>query len=230
MKKTLLLLVFSLSLATYSQDIEKMDKKELRIALKNSYSSSDSLISISTNKDKDLALLNQNLIFAKDSLKAQKLKITSLLSVNKRSDESIKILNKSMAVLKDSIATLILTFPFINTTIDYEQGTSVEAGCSCSFAESKQKYDKDEILYISDLGDNCTISINNKNIHLKNSTPDIIEEAKFSNNEYIVYIHKKKVVKSNDEYETTWFTAEMIIENKKNGKKILKNVYGSCGC
>ena len=230
MKKILLLLIFGFSLTTYSQDIEKMDKKELRIALKNSNASKDSLVSINSNKEKELDLLNQNFIASKDSIKAQKAKIGSLLLLKKKSEEKSKTLTGKVAVLKDSIATLKSTFPFINTTIDYEQGTSVEAGCSCSFAESKQKYDKDEILYISDLGDNCTISINNKNIHLKNSTPNIIEEAKFSNNEYIVYIHKNKIVKSNDEYETTWFTAEMIIENKKNGKKIIKNVYGSCGC
>jgi hypothetical protein len=230
MKKTLLLLILGLSLTTYSQDIEKMDKKELRIALKNSTTSKDSVISFNSIKDKEIAMLNQNLIATKDSIKAHKVKITSLQSLKKQSEDNSKMLSKTVAALKDSIVFLNSSFPFINTTIDYEQGTSVEAGCSCSFAESKQKYDKDEILYISDLGDNCTISINNKNIHLKNSTPNIIEEAKFSNNEYIVYIHKKKIVKSNDEYETTWFTAEMIIENKKNGKKIIKNVYGICGC
>ena len=230
MKKILLLLIFGFSLTTYSQDIEKMDKKELRIALKNSNASKDSLVSINSNKEKELDLLNQNFIASKDSIKAQKAKIGSLLLLKKKSEEKSKTLTGKVAVLKDSIATLKSTFPFINTTIDYEQGTSVEAGCSCSFAESKQKYDKDEILYISDLGDNCTISINNKNIHLKNSTPNIIEEAKFSNNEYIVYIHKNKIVKSNDEYETTWFNAELVIENKKTGKKIIKNVYGSCGC
>ena len=224
---TILLVTFVFS---FYEEIEKMDKKELRIALKNSNASKDSLVSINSNKEKELDLLNQNFIASKDSIKAQKAKIGSLLLLKKKSEEKSKTLTGKVAVLKDSIATLKSTFPFINTTIDYEQGTSVEAGCSCSFAESKQKYDKDEILYISDLGDNCTISINNKNIHLKNSTPNIIEEAKFSNNEYIVYIHKKKIVKSNDEYETTWFTAEMIIENKKNGEKIIKNVYGSCGC
>ena len=230
MKNTILLLILGLSLTTYSQDIDKMDKKELRIDLKNSYASKDSLISINRDKEKELTLLSQNLIACKDSIKAQKVKITSILSLKKQSEDNSKMLTKTVNVLKDSIVFLNSSIPFINTTIDYEQGTSVEAGCSCSFAESKQKYDKEEILYISDLGDNCTISINNKNIHLKNSTPNIIEEAKFSNNEYIVYIHKKKIVKSNDEYETTWFTAEMIIENKKNGKKIIKNVYGSCGC
>jgi hypothetical protein len=230
MKNTILLLILSLSLTTYSQDIEKMDKKELRIALKNSTTSKDSVISINSNKDKEIAMLNQNLIATKDSIKAQKVKISSLLSLKKQNDENSKVLSKTVAVLKDSIATLNSSIPFINTVINYEQGTSIEDGCSCSFAESKQKYDKEEMLYVSDLGDNCTISINNKNTHLKNSTPNIIEGAKFSNNEYIVYIHKKKIVKSNDEYETTWFNAELVIENKKTGKKIIKNVYGSCGC
>ncbi|MFV5687883.1 hypothetical protein ACM55M_04595 [Flavobacterium sp. ZT3R25] len=216
MKKTLLFLILGLSLTTYSQDIEKMDKKELRIALKNSNASKDSVISINSNKDKEIAILNQNLIATKDSIKTQKVKITSLLSLKKQSYENSKMLTEKIIMLKDSIVFLNTSIPFINTAIDFEKETSVEDGCSCSFAESKQKYDNGETLYISDLGNNCTISINNKNIHLKNSTPDIIEEAKFSN---IVYIHKKKVVKSNDEYETTWFTAEMVVKNKKNGKK-----------
>lgn len=70
MKKILLLLIFGFSLTTYSQDIEKMDKKELRIALKNSNASKDSLVSINSNKEKELDLLNQNFIASKDSIKA----------------------------------------------------------------------------------------------------------------------------------------------------------------
>ena len=105
-KTTLLLLIFGLSLYTYSQDIEKMDKKELRIALKNSNASKDSLFSINSDKDKKLALLNQNLILSKDSIKTQKANISSLLSLKKQSDENSRILNKVVAVLKDSIAKI----------------------------------------------------------------------------------------------------------------------------
>jgi hypothetical protein len=230
MKNTILLLIWGLSLTAYSQDIEKMDKKELRIALKNSNASKDSLYSINSDKDKKMALLNQNLILYKDSIKIQKGTIASILSLKKQSDERSKLLTDENKIFKDSIDKLKSSFPFINTAINFEQGTSVQDGCSCSFAESKLKYDKGETLYISDLGDNCTISINNKNINLKNSTPNIIEEAKYSNNEYSVYVHKKKVIKSKDQQETSWFNAEMVIENKKTGNKIIKNIYGSCGC
>ena len=78
-----------------------------------------------------------------------------------------KLLIEKNKVLKDSIAKLKSSFPFINTVINHEQGTSVEDGYVCSFGESKLKYDKGETLYLTD-GDNCTISINNKNINLKN--------------------------------------------------------------
>ncbi|MFV5693127.1 hypothetical protein ACM55K_13965 [Flavobacterium sp. LT1R49] len=108
MKKILLLLIFGLSLTTYSQDIEKMDKKELRIALKNSNTSKDSLISNNGDKSKEIALLSQNLIASKDSIKAQKAKIKSLLSFKKQSDENLSILTKKVAVLKDSIGKLNL--------------------------------------------------------------------------------------------------------------------------
>ena len=106
MKNTILLLILSLSLTTYSQDIEKMDKKELRITLKNSNASKDSVISINSNKDKEIAMLNQNLIATKDSIKAQKVKISSLLSLKKQNDENSKVLSKTVAVLKDSISKL----------------------------------------------------------------------------------------------------------------------------
>ena len=106
MKKILLILILGLSLTTYSQDIEKMDKKELRIALKNSNASNDSVISINSNKDKEIASLSQNLIATKDSIKAQKVKITSLLSLKKQSDENSKMLSKTVNVLKDSIGKL----------------------------------------------------------------------------------------------------------------------------
>ena len=235
MKNTILLLILGLSLTAFSQDIENMGKKELRIALKNSNASKDSLISINNDKEKKLALLNQNLIQAKDSIKIQKGTIASILSLKNQSDERLKSLDERLKlvieknkVLKDSIAKLKSSFPFINTVINHEQGTSVEDGYVCSFGESKLKYDKGETLYLTD-GDNCTISINNKNINLKNSTPDVFEEAIYSNNEYSVYVHKKKIVKSNEREETTWFNAEMVITNKKTGDQIIKNVYGSCG-
>lgn len=108
MKNTILLLILNLSLNTYSQDIEKMDKKELRIALKISNTGKDSVISINNDKDKELSKLNQNLIIYKDSLKVQKAKITSLISLKKQSDENSKILSKTVAALKDSIGKLNL--------------------------------------------------------------------------------------------------------------------------
>jgi hypothetical protein len=108
MKNIILLFILGLSLTTYSQDIEQMDKKELRIALKNSNASKDSLISFNRDKDQEIASLNQNIITFKDSIKAQKVKITSLLSLKKQSDENSKILSKTVAVLKDSIGKLNL--------------------------------------------------------------------------------------------------------------------------
>ena len=94
MKNTILLLILGLSLTAFSQDIENMGKKELRIALKNSNASKDSLISINNDKEKKLALLNQNLIQAKDSIKIQKGTIASILSLKNQSDERLKSLDE----------------------------------------------------------------------------------------------------------------------------------------
>jgi hypothetical protein len=106
MKNTILLLLFGLSLTTHSQDIEKMDKKELRIALKISNSSKDSLVSISAAKDKEMLVLKENFITYKDSIKVLKAKNVSIVSLKKKSDENSKMLEKKITVLNDSIIKL----------------------------------------------------------------------------------------------------------------------------
>lgn len=129
MKNIILLLILGLSLITYSQDIEKMDKKELRIALKNSISSKDSVISINSNKDKEIAILSQNLIATKDSIKAQKAKITSLLSLKKQSDENSKMLTKTVNVLKDSITKISVSNQLTEEEIENDDDIPIELGC-----------------------------------------------------------------------------------------------------
>lgn len=129
MKNTILLLILSLSLTTYSQDIEKMDKKELRIALKNSNASRDSVISINSNKEKELALMNQNLITAKDSIKAQKVKIASLLTLKKQNEENSKILTKTVAALKDSIAKFSVSNQLTEEEIENDDDLPIELNC-----------------------------------------------------------------------------------------------------
>jgi hypothetical protein len=132
MKKTLLFLILGLSLTTYSQDIEKMDKKELRIALKNSNASKDSLISINSNREKEIASLSQNLIVTKDSIKAQKVKITSLLSLKKQSDEKSIILTEKVSVLKDSIGKIHVSYtplPPSQEDLENEEDIPTEFHC-----------------------------------------------------------------------------------------------------
>lgn len=106
MKKILLLLIFGLSLTTYSQDIEKLDKKELRIALKISNSTKDSLVSNNAAKDKEMLVLKENLIASKDSIKVLKTKNASIVSLKKQSDINSKVLEKKITVLNDSIVKL----------------------------------------------------------------------------------------------------------------------------
>jgi hypothetical protein len=129
MKKTLLLLIFCLGLNTYSQDIEKMDKKELRIALKNSTTSKDSVISINSIKDKEIAMLNQNLIATKDSIKAHKVKITSLQSFKKQSEDNSRMLSKTVAALKDSIAKFSVSNQLNEEEIENDDDIPIELNC-----------------------------------------------------------------------------------------------------
>jgi hypothetical protein len=230
MKKTLLLLVFSLSLATYSQDIEKMDKKELRIALKNSYSSSDSLISISSNKDKELALLNQNLIVTKDSIKAQKIKIASLLTSNKRSDESIKTLSKSIAVLKDSILKLKMTTSFVVSVFTLK---ALPKHCSMVYSETKELYQsKKFICYWGEFEYDNSLNINindEKNVLKRIDTDDETDDYLYQNDKYRVRIGKRKSIFENDIISIIE-SAELSIKNLATGQEVIKKIYGEGGC
>ncbi|MDG2430936.1 hypothetical protein [Flavobacterium sp.] len=231
MKQTiLLLLVFSLSLTTYSQDIEKMDKKELRIALKNSFSSKDSLISISRNRDKELALLNQNLIVNKDSIKAQKIKIASLLTSNRRNDESIKTLSKSISVLQDSILKLKMITSFVVSTFTLK---ALPKHCSMVYSETKELYQsKKFICYWGEFEYDNSLNINindEKNVLERIDTDNETDDYIYQNDKYRVRIGKRKSIFENDIISIIE-SAELSIKNLATGQEIIKKIYGEGGC
>ncbi len=94
-------------------------------------------------------------------------------------------------------------------------------GCSCLFSNSREEYESNKFIYFDDIGDNCLISINGKIVFL------IQEDDKYINEYYTVYIQNKKQV--SEGYETTIYTAEFVIVDKK-GNKRKYSVYGLCGC
>jgi hypothetical protein len=230
MKNTILLLIFGWSLTAYSQDIEKMDKKELRIALKNSNASKDSLTSINSNKEKELALLKQYLIASNDSIKTQKAKITSLLSLKKQSDENSKILTKTVAVLKDSIQELKMKTPFVISTFTLK---ALPKNCSMVYSETKELYKaKKYICFWGEFENDNSLNLyinDEKNVIKRIDSDDETDDYQYKNDKYFVKIRKRKVLFEND-IILIIESAELLIKNLATGQEIIKKIYGEGGC
>lgn len=230
MKKILLLLIFGFSLTTYSQDIEKMDKKELRIALKNSNASKDSLVSINSNKEKELDLLNQNFIASKDSIKAQKVKIGSLLLLKKQSEDNSKMLTKTVAILKDSILELKMKTPFVVSSFTLK---ALPKNCCMVYSETKELYKtKKYICFWGEFENDNSLNLyinDEKNIMKRIDSDDETDDYQYKNEEYFVEIRKRKTI-SEDDIVLIIESAELLIKNLATGQEIIKKIYGEGGC
>jgi hypothetical protein len=230
MKNTILLLIFGLSLTTYSQDIEKMDKKELRIALKNSNASKDSLVSINSNKEKELDLLNQNFIASKDSIKAQKIKIGSLLLLKKQSEDNSKMLTKTVAILKDSILELKMKTPFVVSSFTLK---ALPKNCCMVYSETKELYKtKKYICFWGEFENDNSLNLyinDEKNIMKRIDSDDETDDYQYKNEEYFVEIRKRRTI-SEDDIVLIIESAELLIKNLATGQEIIKKIYGEGGC
>lgn len=226
----MLLIVLILCLNTYSQDFEKMDKKELKTTLKKIISAHDSLTFIFSGKEKELVWLKQKVILFNDSLKAQKAKISSLLLQKKQDEETRNLLSKNLKILKDSVATIKAFTPF---TISSFTLKSLPKNCSMVYAESKElfklkKYtcywgeheaDTSLILYINDI----------KTILQRIDNEDETDDYQYKNEKYFVKIRKRKTINEND-IVLIIESAELLIKNIATGQEIIKKIYGEGGC
>ena len=230
MKIIILLLISVLSLTAYSQDIEKMDKKELRIALKYSNASKDSLASIINNKSKEIAILNQNLIASKDSIIAQKAKITSLIFLKKESDENSKILNKAVAVLKDSIKKLKMNPPFVVSSFTLK---ALPKNCCMVYSETKELYKtKKYICFWGEFENDNSLNlyINDEKNNMKRiESDDETDDYQYKNEKYFIKIRKRKTI-SEDDIALIIESAELVIKNLATDQEIIKKIYGEGGC
>lgn len=228
MKKIMYLIILGLSLTSHAQDIEKMDKKELRITLKSTITSKDSLVLVNNDKMSEISLLTQKLNKANDSIKTQKAKISSLLSLKNQNDENSKVLSEKLTFLNDSISKTKLN---VNTAFNVTVFSTIPeeyAGCSYLFAETKENYKAKKYLYFDDFGSTCLISINNETITLKKKAIKGDDVVIYSNDTYTTYIHKIKNAGQNGE-ENYIYTAELVITNKA-GQVVIKKIYGEGGC
>lgn len=230
MKRIILLLMLGLSITTYSQDIEKMDKKELRIALKNSNRSKDSLILINKGQNKEINLINQNLIISNDSIKVQKTRIVSILSLKEQSDENSKILTKNISILKDSIQELKKKIPFVVSSFTLK---TLPKNCCMVYSETKELYkSKKYICYWGETeSDNSLVLYVNdeKTILERIFSDDDNDDYQYKNDKCQVKIRKRKTIKEND-IILIIESAELLIKNLVTGQEITKQLYGEGGC
>jgi len=130
MKKTICFIILGLSLTTYAQDIEEMNKKELKIALKNAVSSKDSLVLVNSSRMSEVNLMTQELNIANDSINVQKTKISSLLLLKKQSDENSRIMTHEVVVLNDSIAKINSGLnQTMQEDVENDDNIPIEMGC-----------------------------------------------------------------------------------------------------
>lgn len=230
MKKTIVLLITSFSIASYCQSFDKMDKKELRIALKNSHTSKDSLAVINKDQENKITLMNQKLIIANDTIKVQKTRFASLLLLKNQSDENSKILNKKISILRDSIKELKKKNPFVLSSFTLK---TLPKNCCLVYSETKELYNiKKNVCYWGETESDTSLILyinDEKTILERFFSDDDSDDYQYKNDKYLVKIIKRKTIKQEDVILIIE-SAEILIKNLSTGEKIIKQIYGEGGC
>ena len=225
MKKIILLAFFSIIQNSFSQEIEKMDKKELRVAYQN--------LVISKNNQKDsLVNLITNQTVTNSKLLDEVNKIQQIVLVEKsKNTESINKISELQQVIKTQEEKIkVLSVKPINITT-FSKVPDELAGCSYLFSTTKTNYNLDKFYYFDDIGTTALISIDNKIQTLKNVSSfkeGDSEITVYGNENYTAYIHFIQVIKQNGE-ESADYSAELVVKDKNN-QEIKIKVYGQGGC
>ena len=225
MKKIILLAFFSIIQNSFSQEIEKMDKKELRVAYQN--------LVISKNNQKDsLVNLITNQTVTNSKLLDEVNKIQQIVLVEKsKNTENINKISELQQVIKSQEEKIkVLSVKPINLTA-FSKVPDELAGCSYLFSTTKTNYNLDKFYYYDDIGTTALISIDNKILTLKNVSSFKEGESEiivYGNENYTAYIHFIQVIKQNGE-ESADYSAELVVKDKNN-QEIKIKVYGQGGC
>lgn len=99
----------SLNLNIYAQNIEDMNKKELRVALNKTLTAKDSLSVIVKDNTESIELLIQSNKLVNDSLKKTKIDLKSLINLNTQKNQTIKTLIEELATMQDSVGSVIFS-------------------------------------------------------------------------------------------------------------------------
>lgn len=225
MKKIILFTIIAFVQYSFSQEIEKMDKKELRVAYQN--------LVISKNNQKDsLVNLITNLTVTNSKLLDEVNKIQQIVLVEKsKNTENINKISELQQVIKTQEETIkILSVKPINLTVFTEIPEEM-AGCSYIFSTTKVQYDVNKFSYFDDFGTTALISIDGKMQKLKSVST--FKEGQdeiivYGNENYTAYIHFIQVIKQNGE-ESADYSAELVVKDKNN-QEIKIKVYGQGGC
>ena len=225
MKKIILFTIIAFVQYSFSQEIEKMDKKELRVAYQN--------LVISKNYQKDsLVNLITNLTVTNTKLLDEVNKIQQIVLVEKsKNTENINKISELQQVIKSQEEKIkVLSVKPINLTA-FSKVPDELAGCSYLFSTTKTNYNLDKFYYYDDIGTTALISIDNKILTLKNVSSFKEGESEiivYGNENYTAYIHFIQVIKQNGE-ESADYSAELVVKDKNN-QEIKIKVYGQGGC
>ena len=180
---TILLVTFVFS---FSQEIEKMDKKELRLAYQTLMASKknqkDSLIVVINSQiDSNLKLseeikqMKQAILVEENKNLEKSNEINQLRQIIKSHEEKIRII---------SIKPLVLT--------EFSSIPEEFAGCSFIFSLDKSKFTQSKFSYFDDIGTTAIIYVDGKVQFLKKSSTfneNDDEILVYSNDLYSAYIH-----------------------------------------
>lgn len=225
MKKIILISIFSFFQNSYSQDIEKMDKKELRAAYQNLIISKNNQKDSLTNVINGLSSSNIKLL---DDIK--KIQQSAIIEESKNREKANKINELQLVIKSQEEKIKVLSVKPINITT-FSKVPDELAGCSYLFSTTKTNYNLDKFYYFDDIGTTALISIDNKIQTLKNVSSfkeGDSEITVYGNENYTAYIHFIQVIKQNGEESADYF-AELVIKDKNN-QEIKIKVYGQGGC
>ena len=225
MKKIILISIFSFFQNSYSQDIEKMDKKELRAAYQNLIISKNNQKDSLTNVINGLSSSNIKLL---DDIK--KIQQSVIIEESKNREKANKINELQLVIKSQEEKIKVLSVKPINITT-FSKVPDELAGCSYLFSTTKTNYNLDKFYYFDDIGTTALISIDNKIQTLKNVSSfkeGDSEITVYGNENYTAYIHFIQVIKQNGEESADYF-AELVIKDKNN-QEIKIKVYGQGGC
>ena len=227
MKKIILFIIFGIIQNTFSQEIDKMDKKELRVAYQNLVVSKnnqrDSLINVinglSISNAKlldDIKKIQQSAIIEESKNREKANKINELQLVIKSQEEKIKVL---------SVKPLKL-IPFSKIPEEFKKS------CSMTYSESKQLFQaKAYILFENKDLNQCLIFLDEKPLYVSFKE----EKEDEVGNTYKVYSNENITISiSNEEQiggtETIFIYQALILIKDKNNQEIKIKVYGQGGC